>query len=555
MSDSTVSIPSAAARPAVKTRRYVVSLIWLVPVVAALIGLSMLISSSLEQGPVITISFQTAEGLEANKTQVKYKNVVIGQVIAITLAPDRSHVVATIELKATAQSFTAEDSLFWVVRPRIGAGGVSGIDTLLSGAFIGADAGEAKKTMRAFVGLETPPPITYGEQGKRFKLSTEDLGSLDIGSPVYYRQIKVGQVVSYRLADDGKGVDVEVFVRTPNDQYVTSDTRFWNASGVDVSVGANGLKVNTESLSTILAGGLAFIEPRYSPDAKPAREGDRFELFSDQESALAPPDGEAHYINMSFKQPLRGLVQNAPVEFLGVSIGRVVSVNLDYDPASKGFMSQVGAVIYPERLGKANEKLLSIMGAQGEEGAARLLQTFVKQGLRAQAKSSNLLTGQLYVSLSFITGAMPVDFDVAARPLRIPTVPGDLDKVQEQLQGIVEKVSKLPLDEIAGNLNRSLSELNRTLRQVNGELLPQVNDTLAGLSTSLDSVNAALAEDSPERQQLGQIVSEFQRTARSVRVLSDFLTRNPESLIRGRGIQRSVEAYEAPSSVPVLDQE
>jgi len=549
MSDRPGSTPaSPAATPAVKTRRFNVSLVWIVPIIAALVGASMLISNGLNAGPQIEISFETAMGLEANKTQVKYKNVVIGQVTAIALSDDRSHVVATVDLNKSAEGFTAEDSVFWVVRPRIGANGISGVDTLLSGAFIGADAGSSEERKKEFVGKETPPAITYGEQGKRFTLHTEDLGSLDIGSPVYYRRIEVGQVVSYQLAEDGKGVDVEIFVHAPNDKYVTTDTRFWNASGIDLTVGASGLKVNTESLSTILAGGVAFVEPKYSPNATPATERSRFDLFADQETALAPPDGEPRYISMSFNQSLRGLAVNAPVEFLGVNIGRVVSVNLDYDAKTKNFPSVVGAVIYPDRLGKAHEKLLKEMGTEDDERSAKLMSAFVKQGLRAQARSANLITGQLYISLSFLPNAAPVAFDVAARPLRIPTVPGSLDKVQEQLQGVVDKISKLPLDEIANNLNGSLSEMQKTLRQVNAEVLPQMRGTLQQTQKTLAAANSTLAEDSPERQQLSQAMDEVQRTARSVRVLTDFLSRNPEALIRGRTKQGEPDAFRSPGN-------
>ncbi len=540
--------PSPAAAPVVKTRRFNVSLVWIVPIIAALVGASMLISNGLNAGPQIEISFETAMGLEANKTQVKYKNVVIGQVTAIALSDDRSHVVAKVDLNKSAEGFTAEDSVFWVVRPRIGANGISGVDTLLSGAFIGADAGSSEERKRQFVGKETPPAITYGEQGKRFTLHTEDLGSLDIGSPVYYRRIEVGQVVSYQLAEDGKGVDVEIFVHAPNDKYVTTDTRFWNASGIDLTVGASGLKVNTESLSTILAGGVAFVEPKYSPNATPATERSRFDLFADQETALAPPDGEPRYISMSFNQSLRGLAVNAPVEFLGVNIGRVVSVNLDYDAKTKSFPSVVGAVIYPDRLGKAHEKLLKEMGTEDDERSAKLMSAFVKQGLRAQARSANLITGQLYISLSFVPNAAPVAFDVAARPLRIPTVPGSLDKVQEQLQGVVDKISKLPLDEIANNLNGSLSEMQKTLRQVNAEVLPQMRGTLQQTQKTLAAANSTFADDSPERQQLSQAMDEVQRTARSVRVLTDFLSRNPEALIRGRTKQGEPDAYRSPGN-------
>ncbi|HBB77804.1 MAG TPA: mammalian cell entry protein [Pseudomonas sp.] len=534
MSDNPYRPETPAGAPEIRQRRARVSLVWLVPIAAALVGFSMVVQNWLSAGPQITVSFETAEGLEANKTQVKYKNVVIGQVTEINLSEDHTRVIATIELDQHAEPFTREDTKFWVVRPRIGASGVSGVDTLLSGAFIGADAGRAEETRREFVGLEAPPPVTFGVKGKQFTLHTDDLGSLGIGSPLYFRRLQVGQVISFGLADDGKGVQVQVFVNAPYDNFVTDDTRFWNASGVDVSVAADGLTVNTESLSAILAGGIAFRAPNYSPDAKPAAEDSEFTLFSDMRRAMAPADGPPRYVQMRFDQPLRGLNVDAPVEFLGVPIGRVVSVKLDYDEQNKNFPVVVGAVIFPNRLGAAHDKLSQALGGNTEEHAARLMQMFVERGLRAQARTGNLLTGQLYISLDFDPRAPQVAFDQQARPMVIPTIAGSFDKLQEQLQAMVDKLSKLPIESLADNLNGSLDELRQTLKQVNGDVLPQLQRTLERSEQTLQNANQALADGSPQRQQLGDTLEEVQRAVRSVRVLSDYLSRHPESLIRGR---------------------
>jgi len=550
MPDNTLP-PSAPEpiRPKVKARKARISLVWLVPIVAGVIGLSMVIHDFLNVGPKVVVSFLTAEGLEAKKTQVKYKNVVIGTVTDIVLSEDRTHILATIELNQSATPFTRADSQYWVVRPRIGAHGVSGVDTLLSGAFIGADAGSSENTEKNFTGLENPPPVTFGEKGKRFILHTDDLGSLDIGSPIYFRRIQVGQVVAYELAKDGKGVDIEIFVNSPNDQYVLTDSRFWNASGVDVSLGAAGLKVSTQSLTSIISGGIAFREPKYSPDAKPADGNAEFKLFEDQATALAPPDGEPKYIRMRFNQSLRGLVVNAPVDFLGVNIGRVVSVDLDYDAASGTFPGVVGAVIYPQRLGAANDKLKEQAGTgDDEEQTSRILGRFVERGLRAQIRTGNLLTGQLYVAMDFDPKAPRISYNAKARPLEIPTVGGSFDKLQEQLQAFVDKLGKIPIDELANNLNGSLIELQKTMKNVNGQVLPQMTGTLQQAQKTLGNANATLSDDSPARQQLGQAMEEVQRTARSVRVLTDFLSRHPESLIRGRTGDAAPGSYKGSSS-------
>ncbi|WP_416739633.1 intermembrane transport protein PqiB [Pseudomonas sp. NFX71] len=528
--------PQAPGQAPIKTRRFSVSLVWIVPIIAVLVGISLVVHSILQEGPTITVTFKTGSGLTANKTEVKYRNVVIGQVSEVELSNDQKSVNATIKLAKQAESFTREDSQFWVVRPRIGAGGVSGIDTLLSGDYIGADIGQANARSKNFKGLENPPPITYGEPGKRFMLNTPDLGSLDIGSPVYYRKIPVGQVVAYTLDADGKGVNIEVFIHSPNDAFVTENTRFWNASGIDVNVGANGFAVKTESLSAMLVGGIAFRAPEYSPNDKPATEEKAFELFEDQQTALAPPNGKAQYLSLRFDQALRGLKVGAPVEFLGIEFGTVVSVNLDFDAKKRSFPVNVGIVIYPQRLGQAHAKMLEALKHDPNDEAAgvRLMGSFIENGLRAQARSGNLLTGQLYIALDFYPKAEKVVFDPTARPVSIPTIPGSLEQLQEKLESMVNKINDLPIGRIAGNLDSNLVELRKGLAQFNAKTLPGVQTTLADVSKTLQSASSTLAEDSPQREQLTQTLEELGRMSRSLRELSDYLGRHPESLIRGR---------------------
>jgi paraquat-inducible protein B len=526
----------APGQAPIKTRRFSVSLVWIVPIIAVLVGISLVVHSMMQEGPTITVTFKTGDGLTANKTEVKYRNVVIGHVSDVELSNDQKSVNATIKLAKQAESFTREDSQFWVVRPRIGAGGVSGIDTLLSGDYIGADIGQANNRAKNFKGLENPPPITYGEPGKRFTLHTQDLGSLDIGSPVYYRKIPVGQVVAYALDPDGKGVNIDLFIHSPNDAYVTENTRFWNASGIDVSVGANGFAVKTESLSSLLVGGIAFRAPEYSPDDKPAPEEYAYELFDDQQTALAPPSGKGQYLSLRVDQALRGLRVDAPVEFLGMEIGKVVAINLDFDAKKRSFPVNVGIMIYPQKLGQAHTKMLKALNHDPNDEAAgvRLMGSFIENGLRAQARSGNLLTGQLYIALDFYPKAEKVAFDASARPVSIPTIPGSLEQLQEKLEGMVDKINQLPIERIAGNLDSNLVELRKGLAQFNAKTLPGVQTTLADVSKTLQSASSTLAEDSPQREQLTQTLDELGRMSRSLRELSDYLGRHPESLIRGR---------------------
>ncbi len=522
-----INHPKASA---ISAPRRGVSLVWILPVFAALIGLSMVVHAWLSAGPAITIEFQTAEGLEVEKTPVKYKDVTVGVVSAITLSDDGSHVTATVSLDKRAANLAGADTRFWVVRPRIGLQGVSGIDTLLSGAYIGVDKGTSATPSRHFRGLEAPPTVVNGTPGKSFVLHADDLGSLDIGSPIYYRHIRVGRVASYRLDPDGHDVTLEVFIDAPYDRFVATRTRFWHASGVDISLGADGLKLDTQSLATVLAGGIAFGNTDESGTPAPAQTA--FELAKDQRTAMAPPDGESQYLVLRFEDSLRGLAIGAPVEFAGLNIGRVVSLDLDYDAPARRFPTLVGVVIYPGRLGGVLARLPKYSG-NSEQQAAEFLANLVQHGLRAQARSGNLLTGQLYVSLEFVSHAPNVAMDPTARPISIPTVPGSFDHMQEQVANIVSKVEKMPLDAIGQHLDASLVDLDKSLKQVNGEVLPATTQTLQQAGLTFQTVQGALGDNAPLQQNLQQTLLEVQRTAQSVRTLTDMLGRHPDALLKG----------------------
>lgn len=529
--------------PQIRKPRWRVPLVWLVPLVAALIGLSMIVHTWLSTGPQITIQFQSAAGLEAGKTLVKYKDVAIGTVTAINLNEDQSQVLVVINLEKSAENFARADTRFWVVRPRVGAGGVSGIDTLLSGAYIGVDKGKATESQKSFIGLEIPPTVISGTLGKTFSLHSDSLGSLDIGSPVYFRHIQVGRIASYKLDDNGSGVGMQVFVDAPYDRFVMTETRFWNASGLDVSLGANGLNLKTQSLATVIAGGIAFETPTVANNTTPANDKTRFVLALDRQTAMAPPDGAALRLQMRFEQPLRGLAVNAPVEFRGMTMGRVTAINLDYNPVKKLFPVIVDVEVYPDRLASVRDKFPMQKGNQ-EQQVANIMRGMVEHGLRAQARTGNVLTGQLYITLDFIPNVAKVDFDVNAKPLQIPTVAGDFDKLQEQIASIVAKIDKVPFDKISQHLDQSLVSLDQTLKQLNGGVLPQVEGTLREAQQTFNTANSALSEDGPLQENLGKTLTEVQRSARSLRTLTDLLGRNPEALIRGRPSET------APAAIP-----
>ncbi|MEO6958361.1 MAG: MlaD family protein, partial [Burkholderiaceae bacterium] len=306
------------AQPTVKPKRETrISWIWLVPLIAALIGLSLVVKTWLHTGPDVTISFESAEGIEAGQTKVRYRDVVVGLVTGIHVSSDRKKVLVRAELNRNdAEFLTQEGARYWVVRPRLGASGVSGLGTLLSGAYIGVDAPESSvpgKSAYSFVGLEKPPEVASGRPGTRFTLNSPDLGSLEVGSPVYYRRIQVGRVVGYDLNPNGSSVDIQIFVDAPNDQFVTLDARFWNSSGINFSLSADGLTVQTGSLAAVIAGGVSFVSVHDGNTTRAPRDT-VFALNRTQEQALADPDGPPFPIELRFRQSVRGLKVGAPVD-------------------------------------------------------------------------------------------------------------------------------------------------------------------------------------------------------------------------------------------------
>lgn len=517
--------------PGLLRRRWLPALIWLVPLMALLIGLTMLVQTYRSAGEEITISFNDAAGLEAGKTVLKYKDVIVGVVETITLNADNSRVLVHVRLSQNAGHLASSGSRFWVVRPRVGLNGVSGIDTLLSGAYIGVDRGTATTRLDQFTGLENPPAVISDTPGRQYVIDADDLGSLDIGSPVYYRRVQVGRVVSFHLREDGKGVSLRVFINAPYDNFVTPDTRFWNVSGVDLSVGTEGFRLKTQTVAAIMAGGVAFATPENNAPTAP-NTATHYTLAADEESAMAAPDGPGIQFQLHFERSLRGLAEGAPVEFSSVNIGRVLSIALDYNPTGYRFPTRVTIEVYPSRIGQVLDKLPKLSNDPAR-ATALFTRDLVKNGLRAQAIPSSLLTGQLYISLDFIPDASPVAFDLNARPLQLPTVSGGLDKIQEQLASIVQKVNNMPLAEMGNNLNVTLVELSQTLRMVNQQTLPTANRLMSQAQQTTDRAKDLLAADSPLLVNFLQTLQEANRTLRAMRNLSDQLSRHPDSLLRG----------------------
>jgi paraquat-inducible protein B len=543
--------PDRPPQPAVtKRRNWLPSLIWLIPIVAAVVGVTLVVRLLAERGPTITISFRTAEGIVPGKTRIKYKEVEIGNVRSLRLADDRSRVIATVELLREARSFTAADTRFWVVRPRAEVTGVSGLGTLLSGAYIGADAGESVETSREFQGLEVPPIVTRDDSGRQFVLRANDLGSLDIGSPVYYRRIRVGQLAAYTLEEDGKAVTLRIFINSPYEKFVGANTRFWHASGFDMQIDASGFRLRTQSLATVILGGIAFQAPEDNL-GPPASENMAFGLSGDEGTALAPNDGASRTVLMYFNQSLRGLSPGSPVDFRGVVVGQVKSIGVQFDSKEGEFRMPVLVEIYPDRLRRG----VGLAETESAKAPKDRLEFMVERGLRSQLRIGNILTGQLYVALDFFPNAEPLENQAVTEPLRLPTVPNSIDELQSQIGEIALKLNKIPYEQIGNDVQKTVSTLERTLgsaeklaKTLNNDISPQMTAAMKDVRRTLDTANKALetagrtmsaagravAEDAPLQQDLRHTLQELGRSAASLRVLTDYLEQHPESLLRGK---------------------
>ncbi|MFT4191734.1 MAG: MlaD family protein [Comamonas sp.] len=571
-------------RAEVRQRRRWPSAIWLLPVVAVLVGLSLVLHDWLNTGPLVTIRFNSAEGLAVGKTQVRYKDVVIGQVENIALGPQGEFVLVKARIRKDAAYLANQESRFWVVRPRLGLGGVSGLGTLLSGAYIGVDAGRTQDQPRTeFVGLELPPAVTNDRRGKRFVIHANTLGSLDIGSPVYFRKVQVGRLASYQLEQGGERVALEVFIDAPNDRLVTQDTRFWNASGVDLTLNSEGLKLNTQSLATLIAGGIGFDRVAGVGSSEAAQADSVFELYPDQTTAFDEIGGPSYAVRMEFEQSLRGLSPDAPIEFQGIGLGKVTQIGLRYDSQRRRFISVVDGQIQPQRLDlERYRERLARAAASSDEGQPEgtpasaqatppaspaqaspdqlrpaFLRRLVEDGLRAQLKTANLLTGQMYVSLTFVPRAPKATLDVSRRPLLLPTAQGDFDQLQGRLSNIINSLEQVPFGDIGKELKATLASVNQFAADAGAQLTPEARKTLQQAQRTLQSADHTLqglgntaGDQAPLVQNANQTLQEINRAARSLRVLSDYLQTHPESLLRGRGEDGATSTPDARLPMP-----
>ena len=543
-------LPQAVAR---RSRRF--SIIWIVPLVAVAIGAWLAWDTLSKEGPTIEISFDSGEGLQAGQSQLKYKDIVLGTVKSLALAPDQTHVIVTVATTHEAKPLLTEGTLFWVVKPRFFAGNISGLETLLSGSYIGMQpAAKAGKSQRQFVGREDPPVLGANVPGRTFLLKSKRIGSVSIGSPIFFRDLAVGEVLGWDIADMAESVTIHAFVRAPYDSYVHDETRFWNASGVSIKLGGTGVEVQVESLKALLLGGVAFETPVADIHTAETPADHVFPLFADRDAANAASYTRKIPAISYFPGSVSGLAPGSAVTVHGLKVGEVTDVHLTYDAAKDEVSAPVRYEIEPERVVGVGKRVFNT--------DTESVQALLKQGLRASLQSANLITGQQNVALDFVADAPRVEVTMDGPDFVIPaTEGGGFGGLTAAATDLLNKVNTMPFDQIGKSLEgilkstndmvagpqmkKALTDLTAMIASAQGMIqrldtkqLPQLSADLEKTLTSANklvlSLDSGYGDSTKFNRDLDRLMVQANDAVRSIRALSDLLARHPEALIKGR---------------------
>ena len=527
------------------------SIVWIIPVVAAIIGGWLIYKTISEKGPTVTMTFEDGSGLEAGKTKIKYKSIDIGTVKSVHISLDLSRVVVTAEFNRMAEPYLTENTRFWVVRPRIGLGGISGLETLVSGAFIAMDP-RPGASAQTFTGLEKPPGVTREDEGAQFRLRAENLGSSSPGAPIFFHDIQVGRVLDYELEKDGGAVLIDIFIQAPHHLRVRDTSRFWQLSGFEISLGAEGLDVKMESLNSLLTGGIAFDTPATAGGSEePSQPGTEFNLFKNFASIQEEKYVLTRPFLINFDGSVRGLSVGAPVEFRGIKVGIVSDIAVHLNPDTLEIKIPVLIDIQPERITTPQVIMSKI-----QENKYAVMKHMVKRGLRAQLETGSLLTGQLFVQLDFHQDLPQQELIMTGKYPEIPAIPAAMDQVRRTVTDVMAEIRRLPFDKIAkeiletvegGNRLVNSPDTQKAVRNLNAALgnvekltegLDRQVDTLANsLDQTLVTVRKALQvadPNSPAAVNMNSALKELSAAARSIRVLADYLEQHPEALVKGK---------------------
>lgn len=517
--------------------------VWAIPIVAGAIVLWLGARSFVTHGPDITISFRNAEGLTERQSTIRHRGVIVGRVEELELAPDLSHVIVHARMTRSAKQSLNENTQFYVVSPHVGVEGITGLSTIVSGVYIEMEPVAGSQSQRAFVGLEDPPLLKPDTPGRSFVVSAPELGSLSRGSPISYHGVSVGEVEGYTLAPDGRSVSVTAFIRAPYDKLVHPETRFWNAGGVDVTVGAQGVRLRASSWQQLVGGGIAFETPAAALAGTPSSQGSNFRLFDNEAAAMREPHGEQIVYVAGFSGNLRGVDVGTAVELEGVPVGTVRDVKLSYERGKKALTTLVTIAIDPDRVEILN--MPAADGASPKETAQRRIETLVASGLRAQVMTANFLTGFQIVTLDMVDDAPAARIEHVDGYVKIPTsASSDISETLRSLRNVLQNIDRATSGPQLGHAIQSLDSALTHLDQLTTEVQPDLGALLKSLRETSESANTALKAvrdvmgggqgGDAAASDVSATMRELSDAARSIRGLADYLERHPESLIRGR---------------------
>jgi paraquat-inducible protein B len=542
--------PHATTR---RSRRF--SVIWVIPLVAVAIGAWLAWDTLSKEGPTIKISFESGEGLQAGQAQLKYKDIVFGTVKSLALAPDQTHVVVTVATTHEAGPLLTDQTVFWVVKPRLFAGNISGLETVLSGSYIGMLPGATSgKKQHDFVGQEDPPILQANVPGRVFLLKSTRIGSISVGSPVFFRDLSVGQVLGWDIADMAEYVTIRAFVHAPYDSYVHDETRFWNASGLSIKLGGAGVEVQMESLRALLLGGIAFETPAAEIHAAATPENHVFPLFADRDTANAASYTRKIPVISYFPGSVKGLAPGSQVTMHGLQVGHVIDVRLEYDRAKDMIIAPVRYEIEPE--------LIVGVGQRVFKTDQESVEAVLKKGLRASLQSASLITGQQVVALDFVPNAPPAEVSMEGTGFVLPTTEGGgFAGLASSATDLLDKVNTIPFDQIGKSLDgilksvndaaqgpqmkKALTDLSAMIASAQGMIqrldAKQLPELAAGLQKTLTSANklvlsldSGYGDNTKFNRDLDRLMAQATDAVRSIRALSDLLARHPEALLKGR---------------------
>lgn len=514
--------------------------VWILPLVAIVAGIWVIIHSYLNEGPQVSVTFATAEGLKAGETKVKRLSVELGVVSDVYLNEGYNDVTVIIKLDNGTQDLLRHDSQFWVVRPRIGASGVSGLTALLSGAHIELSPGQGETGRREFRGLDDMPITPLSTPGAHVVLVADKSGSASVGSPVLYQGYRVGQIEQVNLNVVSKQVNYQLFIEAPYNDLINSNTRFWNASGISVTAGIDGVSLQTESLEALISGGVAFGLPAGLPVGKAVSDRASFILHPNFDAINEQPYQYQREFMLVFDTSVRGLEVGAPVEYRGIQIGSVLDMSLDLLP-EEALLNSDGHTLVPALIridpGRVQD--------DSEEALAEVDQFIrdgVKNGLRASLANGNLLTGSLYVDLDFYKDAKPMTLRAVGKHTLLPTTETRLGQLQNQVAAVLAKLQGLPLEKTLNSASNALGELGKavktadqTLKSVDSLLADKETKALpAELKKSLQSLRTTLSGLSPQSplyEELELALMDLQQVLKNTSSLTKTLDNKPNELI------------------------